>query len=689
MQIGTLRLSALPRGAAAMLAVALPLAAGVQAKAAEAQKNDKESVSGPIIVTASPLPVRLDELAAPVLRLDQIDIDESGTSTLGALLGEKPGVTQSSFAAGASRPIIRGMDNNRVRVQENGISAGGVSALSEDHGVPIDPLSATSIEVVRGPATLRYGSEAIGGVVNVLNDRIPSARPDGGYTVHGGASYDSVDQGKQAYGALNAATGNLVWHADGFRRKTSDYDTPQGEQFNTWTDTSGVAGGASVLLDNGYAGASVTHYDSEYGIPAPEDPTDPVHIDMRQTKLQVRSGLSFGGWVKGLNLSGGYGDYRHDEITLSGVTGSTFKNKEWEGRAEFLHASVGPFAGAFGVQYHHRDLSASGEGGELLAPTNSHSVAGFLFEEMPLGDTLSLQMAGRVEHVKVEGTALDTATITEYSVSRDFTPLSGSAGLVWDLDGGWVTSATFQAAQRAPKAPELFSKGPHEATETFEIGDAALNKETAYSAELSARREGRGYSFAASLFHVSFDDFIYKALTGATCDDDYASCTDAGGTGTELNQVRYAQRDATFYGFELEGKVALLRTDIATYGLTGQADYVRAKFDGGTNVPRIPPMRIGAGVYLEADRFMAKAGFLHAFKQDKLGPNETETAGYTNVSAVFRYTLPEQMTGGASVKISVIGQNLLDADIRNHVSFKKNDVLLPGRNFRLVASVDF
>lgn len=687
MQTETLRPATLSRGAAALLAIML--VSGGQAQA-DAVHSEAEREAPSIVVTASPLPVRLDDLAAPVLKLDRADVEEEdGAPTLGGLLGNRPGVSQSSFAAGASRPIIRGMDNNRVRVQENGISAGGVSALSEDHGVPIDPLSATSIEVVRGPATLRYGSEAIGGVVNVLNDRIPSARPAGGYTVHGGASYDSVDQGKQAYGALNATTGNIVWHADGFRRKTSDYDTPHGEQFNTWTDTSGMAGGASVLLDNGYAGASVTHYDSEYGIPAPEDPADPVHIDMRQTKFQVRSGLSFGGWVKGLNLSGGYGDYRHDEITLSGMTGSTFKNKEWEGRAEVLHGSVGPFAGAFGVQYHDRDLSASGEGGELLAPTHSRSVAGFLFEEVPLGDTLSLQMAGRVEHVKVEGTALDTASITEFSVSRAFMPLSGSAGLVWNLDGGWVSSATFQAAQRAPEAPELFSKGPHEATETFEIGDAALNEETAYSAELSARREGRSYSFAASLFHVSFDDFIYKSLTGETCDDDYASCTNAGGTGTELDQVRYAQRDASFYGFELEGKVALLRIDTATYGVTGQADYVRAKFDGGTNVPRIPPMRLGAGVYLEADRFMAKAGFLHAFKQDKLGPNETETGEYTDVSAVFRYTLPEQMTGGARVKISVVGQNLLDADIRNHVSFKKNDVLLPGRNFRLVASMDF
>ena len=672
-----------------MLAVALPVFAAAPAKAADGAADTAEAELSPIVVTASPLPVRLDELAAPVLRLDREDIEEAGASTLGALLADQPGVTQSSFAAGASRPIIRGMDNNRVRVQENGIAAGGVSALSEDHGVPIDPLSADSVEVVRGPATLRYGSEAIGGVVNVLNSRIPSARPDGGYAVKGGASYGSVDQGKEAHGALDVSTGNLVWHADGFRRKTSDYDTPHGEQFNTWTDTSGVAGGASVLLGNGYAGASVTHYDSEYGIPAPEDPSDPVHIDMRQTKLQIRSELSFEGWLKGLNLSGGYGDYKHDEVTESGVIGSTFKNKEWEGRAEFLHGAVGPFAGAFGVQYHDQDLSASGEGGELLAPNTTRSVAGFLFEEMPLGDALSLQVAGRVEHVEIEGTALDTATVTEYGVTRDFTPLSASAGLVWQLGGGWVTSATFQAAQRAPEAPELFSKGPHEATGTFEIGDARLDKETAYSAELSARREGKSYSFAASLFHVNFDDFIYKSLTGATCDDDYASCTDAGGAGTELDEVRYSQRDATFYGFELEGRVALLRTGGATYGLTGQADYVRAEFSGGTDVPRIPPMRVGAGAYVEAERFLAKAGFLHAFKQNRLGPNETETGEYTDVSAEFRYTLPEQMTGGAAVKISVVGQNLLDADIRNHVSFKKDEVLLPGRNFRLVASIDF
>ena len=395
-----------------LMALALQTGMVLPARAQEAAQDaagdaQSEILSGKtqilpeVVVTASPFATALDETAAPVTVVTRDEIVASPASTIGALLKDKPGIAESSFAAGASRPIIRGLDNTRVRVQENGIGSADVSVLSEDHGVSIDPFS----------ATLRYGSEAIGGVVNILNDRIPTEFPKDGFDGEASASYGTVDEGRSGSAEINAASGNVVWHADGFARKTDDYRIPgRGHrQDETWTETSGVSGGASYFFDadefDGYVGAALIHYDSKYGIPAPEDPANPVHIDMNQTKLQVASALDFpDGPFSELNVTGGYSDYTHGEIDLAGVTGSRFDNKEWEGRAELLHRAIGPFTGAIGVQAHGRDLSAAGEGGELLAPAETDAAAAFIFEEMPLmGEVLKVQAAARAEHVERDG----------------------------------------------------------------------------------------------------------------------------------------------------------------------------------------------------------------------------------------------------------------------------------------------
>ena len=673
----------------------LQAAASVLVLGAASAALAEEAVAPRVVVTASPLAAPLEELAVPVTVVTRQKILASPATSIGGLLGEKPGIAASSFAAGASRPIIRGLDNTRVRMQENGIGAGDVSAVSEDHGVPIDPLSAKRVEVVRGPAVLRYGSEAIGGVVNVINNRIPTAMPKDGFEGEVSASYNHVDYGRQGYADLNVATGNVVWHVDTFARKTGNYeipDQPTRRQQHTWTESAGVAGGASVLLENGHVGASVSHYDSEYGIPAPETPGNPIHIQMRQTKLQASSGLEFaGGFFSGLDISGGYSDYSHGEIDATGATGSRFDNKEWEVRGELMHQAVGPFTGAVGMQLRNRRIEAAGEGGELLAPTETDAVAGFIFEEMPLGDRLKLQLGGRAEHVDVSGRALDfTVPLApfDYAVSRKFTPVSGSAGLVLTLDGGVVLGATVQRVERAPDALELFSKGPHEATETFEVGDPMLGKETARTIEFNARREGDDFSFEAAIFHSSFSDFIYKRLTGETCDDSFDTCTPHG-TGNELDQVFFTQADATFRGFEAAGSVTLARWGTARAGITGQFDMVRATLDAGGNVPRIPPMRAGAGVFYAGEAVSGRLGFLHAFAQDRLDANETETGSYTNLKAELRYRVPASMTGTTAVELALVGENLLDHDIRHHSSFKKNDVLQPGRNVRLVATARF
>lgn len=692
---------------AALLASAsvLAFAAAAQAQPAAEEEAAVEAEQAapqqtrPLVISATPLASPIDELAAPVTVVTRDDILTSSATTLGGLLKDEPGISESAFAAGASRPIIRGLDNTRVRVQENGIGAGDVSSVSEDHGVPIDPYSAERVEVIRGPAVLRYGSEAIGGVVNVINSRIPKAMPKGGFEAEASASYDSVSTGRQAGGMAKASAGNVVFHADGFLRKADDYRIPGAvsRQSETWAESSGIAGGASLILGNGdvdgHVGASISYYDSKYGIPAPGDPANPVHIDMNQTKVQVGSDLEFsGGFLSGISLSGGYSDYTHGEVDATGVTGSRFDNEEWEGRAEFLHRAVGPFTGAVGLQAHRREISAEGEGGELLAPSKTEAVAAFIFEEMPIaGDTLKLQLGGRIEHVDVSGRALDYSNPLapfDYPVSRSFTPGSISAGLVFNPVEKWVFGLTAQHVERAPDALELFSKGPHEATETFEVGDPTLTKEKALSFEANVRRMGDDYSIEAAVFHTSFKDFIYKRLTGETCDDDFDTCTPHG-AGTELDQVFFTQEDATFRGFETKGSVTLVRWGAARAGVTGQFDMVRAELDAGGNVPRIPPMRAGAGLFYAGEQVTGRLGFLHAFKQDRLSPNETETGSYTDLKAELRYRLPESVSGGNTYEIAIVGENLLDADIRTHSSFKKNDVLQPGRNVRLVATARF
>lgn len=459
-----------------------------------------------MVVTASPWASPLDAIAAPVTIVGRDEILAGGSATLGELLANKPGIAQSSFAAGASRPIVRGLDNTRVHILENGLGGDGVSAVSEDHAVPIDPLSATKVEVIRGPATLRYGSQAIGGVVNVINSRIPSARPVGGFSGETSASYDTVNDGRQGSAVAEAATGRVVWHADAYRRKTDNYRIPgnPSRQDETFTDSTGVAGGASVLFDAGYAGASISHFDSDYGIPAPGDPADPTFIDMEQTKVQTAVefddlGAWLGPWFGTLRLTGGYNRYNHGEVgAVSGDVGSRFDDKLWEGRAELLHGPVGPFTGTIGVHAVENKLSAGGEGGELLAPGKKDMYAAFLFEEMPLTQALKLQFGARAERVVVKGGAFDEATFAVDRVERSFVPISGSAGLVWTLGGSWVAGTTVQVSQRAPEAQELFSKGPHEATGTFELGDPTLGKETTVSTELSLRREGEDFSFEAA-----------------------------------------------------------------------------------------------------------------------------------------------------------------------------------------------
>lgn len=638
-----------------------------------------------ILITASPLEHGHDDLALPVTYLDREDLTDQLGSTVGETLSRQPGITTSGFARGASRPIIRGQDSFRVRILEDGLSVGDVSDLSVDHGVPNNPLLAERIEVLRGPATLRYGGGAIGGVVNTITDRIPNRLGDAAVVGSAFAGYDSATGGRDFALKLNATTNNVVWHFDGLFRESDDYDIPgePDQQDNTAAEAATVSGAASWIGERGHVGVAIGRIENEYGIPAPEDPNDPVAIEMVQSRYEIDAAWSpANSFFEELRLRSVFSDYRHEEVTRLEGTAAVFDNEEWEGRAEALHGSFGgSSAGAIGFHWRTQDLVAGGEAAELLDPTDTDTVALYLFEEVPLGSALSLQIGARAEHTEVSGVP-DGASRQD----RSFVPLSGSASLQADVSDALKAGLTLSASQRAPSSLELFAKGPHEATATFERGNAELDEETSLAVDLNVRGTLAGrFTYDVSGFFTDYRDFIFGRLTGGSCSEE----GDCGpGDGEELAELVYEQDDAQFYGAETSVRADLVALGRGRAGVDGQFDVVRARLDSGGNVPRIPPIRWGLGAWYEDDMVRGRVGFLHNEKQDKIADSETETGGFTMLTANLSVlTLPGD--GRFPVEWSIRGDNLLDEKARNHASFLKEDLLPPGRSVTLSARLDF
>jgi iron complex outermembrane receptor protein len=689
----------------------------VAATPAPGQAEDTPSVSMPDATATSIntgvdlLPgtlIVVDDAFVPVTVVTERDVLAKSGANIADALDNKPGITGSTFASGANRPIIRGLDTYRVRVQENGIGSQDVSALSEDHAVPIDPFAATQIEVIRGPATLRYGSQAIGGVVAVESNRIPSFVPKGGFSGEVKGDLTSVDEGRN--GAIQATAGarGVVIHGDAFRRRTDDYHTPRGTEFNTFVEAEGGAVGVSFVGSQGYVGVSLTRYDSFYGIPGEEAAELRPRIDLEQNRIQSKGEWRIGGMgIEALRFWFGASEYAHNEVVDEGdgdEIGSRFTNEAYETRVELQHlpvvSSLGRLRGAIGTQIVDRNMRGqSFEGDSLLDPARTESIAAFWFEELDVTADLTLQAAARIERTDIDGFGrlkpLD-AEQPRLGLTREYTPFSASVGGLYKLPGGTVLSFNGQYVERAPDAAELFSAGIHEATGTFEIGNPNLAKEKAASIEFGFRKARGRFRYDVTAYYTRYDGFIFKALTGVECEATLASCGehedhDDDEHGHEaLDQVLFEQRDANFFGTELAGQYDVAPIWRGTWGIEGQYDFVRARFDEGGNVPRIPPHRLGGGVYYRDDNWFAKAGVLHAFDQNQFGENEIATPGYTLVSAELSYRMKlDQVAGlGPSMTIGIKGQNLADDEVLNSASFKRREnVLLPGANVRLFGSI--
>ena len=465
------------------------------------------------------IPIITDQFAT-ITVVPNDELRRNGASTLGGLLFEKPGITGSSFAPGASsRPIIRGLDVNRVRIQEDGIGANGASDLGEDHFVPVDPLTSNQVEVIRGPATLRFGSQAIGGVVESTNNRVPTYIPGRGISAEFRGAGTSVDSGLDGAALLDAGAGNFALHADAFGRTAQDYRIPSypyltppdpaeapnatqpgnfnGHQPNSSARSNGAAVGASYIFNEGFFGLALTQNNALYHIPGIDGEDHNTRIDAHQTKL-----ISKGEWrwpspaIDAVRFWGGLTDYKHNELGLADDTNpasdgiqQTFTNKEQEGRVE---AQLSPFdlrfaalTTAVGVQSGHQELTApSPDGIGLWDPNSNWRIAGYIFNEFKFSPTTKAQIAGRIEQVSLSGfgRSFDAAgTMTLTPASPSYTPKSVSVGLIQNLPWDLVGIVTAQYIERAPKPAELFSGGPHDATATFDKGNPNLKIEAAQS----------------------------------------------------------------------------------------------------------------------------------------------------------------------------------------------------------------
>ncbi|MGU3496278.1 TonB-dependent receptor [Xanthobacteraceae bacterium A53D] len=673
----------------------------------------------------------------PVTVLQQRQIEMSPAATLADVMFTQPGITSSTFAPGASRPIIRGLDGNRVKMTEDGIDAMDVSTLGEDHAVPIDPLSAQRIEVIRGPATLRYGSQAIGGVVNAENNRIPTELTQDGYKASMQGAGAVVDGGIEGAVSVDARKGPWAVHVDAFGRDAGDYSIPGGgTQANSFVRSEGQAVGLTYNFDGGYVGTALTRFASTYGIPGGEEAELKTNINMEQIKWLTKGEFRpQAGPIEVVRFWTGLSRYKHNEWglphqhehdhdhdhddeddhdhdhdhdheefdPLSQVqrVHGTFKSKALEGRLELQHVPfatpIGTARGALGFQVNYDDLDTFGEAAEFLAPARTFSMASYLFEEIDLRPGTRLQAAGRIESVTINGAAADIPLtylpppeeLTEIGAERSFVPVSVSVGLLQDFAWGITGRVTAQYVERAPTALELYSRGGHHATGTFDIGNPDLNKEAAAGVEIGFSRTEGAFRFDASAYYTRFDGFIYKAFTGNSCDEEFASC--APGAGGEFEQVIYDQRNATFYGVEVKAQYDVGALAGGLWGVEGQYDFVHATFADGSYVPRMPPHRLGGGLYWGDGTWAARVNLLHAFAQDQVALYQPTTPGYNLLNAEVSHTRTIGSFGLNPVVLTVglSGTNLLDEDIRNSASFKSEEVLLPGRNLRGFAKVTF
>ncbi|MDQ1063296.1 iron complex outermembrane receptor protein [Stenotrophomonas rhizophila] len=673
-------------------------------------------------VTASPLQGDAESLARPVDVLAGERLDEQKAGTLGDTVAKLPGVQSTFFGPGVGRPIIRGQEGPRVAVLSNGMGNMDASTVSADHATSIEPFLADQIEVLKGPATLLFGSGAIGGAVNVVDGRIARDLPDRPLSGRAEVRGNSVNDERSGMFRLDGVNGNWVLHVDGLVRNGDDYRIPgyavidgledhsghdheegdtdeprRGTLDNSSIRTRAGGVGATWLGEGGYFGASASTYRTNYGIPngahvhadddhdhdhdhgdeEEEGDEHDVRIDMVQNRFEAKGGIynpvSF---LKNINLRTAYTDYEHVELE-AGTPSTRFTNRGVEARLEAVQQQIGGWDGAFGLQFGNSDFGAKGE--EAFVPdTGTRNVGLFVLQEKQFGP-FKLELGGRHDQVKLDPTG-------DYR-ARTFDATNLSAAGIWKLNDAVDLRFGVDGSERAPTNEELYAAGAHIATRSLEIGDANLKTERGQRVELGIHTHSDRLDFSASIYQTKFKDFIYLADTGVV----------------ESLPVRlWTQQDATFKGAEAEALVHLFEGNSGDWDLRVFGDYVKAELDGSGSrsvdiavphgdhdhnytvdlansgyLPRISPARVGADLRWSRDGWRASVGAVRYSSQKDTAQNEAESAGYTLVDAHFAYRWDRSDSN--SYEVFLDGNNLTNREARAHTSLLRDYSPLPGR----------
>ena len=627
-----------------------------------------------VIVTASPFKnADSDQILNPAKVIAGDELRDKVGSSLGETLAQELGVSSSAFGAGASRPIIRGMEGARVKMLENGMATSDVSGLSNDHAVASEGAVAQQIEILRGPAALLYGSGAIGGLVNVVNARIPTElEKQTTGTVE--SRYSTVDRGKNASGTIDTAVGPFALHADGNIRNADDYRIPgqrivddpdagSGRLPHSGTKERSWGLGGSYIADWGFIGASGSKLTNVYGIPSAEG----SKIDQAQTRYDIDSLVRnpFAGFAS-FKFKAGYTDYNHAELDDDNAPAVLFTNRTVETRAELTHSPIAALhnmRGTFGFQTDNNHFSAlSPTGGADTVPvTHSTSHAAFLVEEVSLGPVV-LSAGGRLESVERKPVS---------NIERDFSLKSGSVGGLWTFMPGYAAGLTLSYAERAPATEELYSGGPHDATETFDIGNPNFKTESSKNFELSVEKTTGLLRWKANAFRNKVDNYIFGNVTGTLVDDEGNVVTE----GSSMRQRIFQQAPATIQGVEAE-----LTYNALGNGWNGRvfADTSKGRLDNQGSLPLQPADRVGASIGYKEGAWRAGASLVHGAGQDRLASFESSTTpSYNQLGANVSYT---QKLANVDVTYFLLAKNLLNEDIRLSTSLLKDVAPLPGRN---------
>ncbi len=652
------------------LLIATTLASAVYAR-------DEKVVELEEMVVTAPLQNKFSESAIPVTVLSDDELRLKTGHSIGETLKNELGINSQSFGPGVGTPVIRGQSGPRVRVLNNGIGSNDASAISPDHASSTEPLLAERIEVLRGPATLLYGSGAIGGVVNVIDNRIPGKLPE---KLLGGAleqRFDSVADETSTVLKVEGGKHHLAYHLDGFYRDRNNLDiggsaidesaaqatdpslnvieNPRGSINNTSAHAISGSAGLSLIGDPGFAGISINRLENNYGI-APDGSGDEItRIDLKQSKYDFKSELNKPfSFAESLRMKLGYTDYQHTEIANS-EPGAFFTNKSYESRLELTHNPFGIFHGMVGFQAIASDFAAIEKStNEVIVPrTQINSYGVFAVESFTTG-ALTNQLGLRVE---------DTTLNPQDHPELSFVPISASASSLWKLNHNNSLNLAITRSERAPTVQELLAYGYHDATRSFEIGDANLQEETSYNLDLGYKFNVGRVRAQIDLFHNWAVNYIYQQRNGEFIED--------------AAVVTTRQADATFMGYESKVIVPLMENKVGVVDLTLFSDYTRGQFVNGGDVPRMPPLRFGFQIDHLKGNWNTNLRLTRGEAQYRAGDNDTPTEGYLLLNLSTQYHLLDIY--GSDIMLFAKANNLLDENIRNSTSYLRNFAPEAGR----------